>query len=125
MRIVMGPLCDKFGARLCMASVLLASAMPCAMTGLVETSHGLTTVRAFVGIAGASFVACQYWTSSMFTREVAGTANALVAGWVSRLSGFSLSMYVMLTSRVLFMLGTPCSVLPPDAYRPDSSLPFH
>eukprot|EP00562_Extubocellulus_spinifer_P002349 CAMPEP_0178484870 /NCGR_PEP_ID=MMETSP0696-20121128/7978_1 /TAXON_ID=265572 /ORGANISM="Extubocellulus spinifer, Strain CCMP396" /LENGTH=928 /DNA_ID=CAMNT_0020112443 /DNA_START=199 /DNA_END=2985 /DNA_ORIENTATION=+ len=81
MRIVMGPLCDKFGARLCMASILLASALPCALTGLVETSQGLSTVRSFVGIAGASFVACQYWTSSMFTREVAGTANALVAGW--------------------------------------------
>lgn len=24
---------------------------------------------------------CQYWTSSMFTKEVVGTANALVGGW--------------------------------------------
>ena len=83
MRLILGPLCDKFGARLCMASILLVSAIPCAMTGLVETAEGLYIARAFVGIAGASFVACQYWTSSMFTREVAGTANALVAGWVS------------------------------------------
>lgn len=26
-------------------------------------------------------VPMQYWTSSMFTREVAGTANSLAAGW--------------------------------------------
>ena len=24
---------------------------------------------------------CQYWTSRMFTKEVVGTANALVGGW--------------------------------------------
>lgn len=83
MRLILGPLCDKFGARLCMASILLISALPCAMTGLIESAEGLYIARAFIGIAGASFVACQYWTSSMFTREVAGTANALVAGWVS------------------------------------------
>ena len=92
MRLVLGPLCDKYGARLCMASILLVSAIPCAMTGLVESAEGLYIARAFIGIAGASFVACQYWTSSMFSREVAGTANALVAGWVSysaiRFTGF-------------------------------------
>ncbi|CAB9497571.1 affinity nitrate transporter 2 [Seminavis robusta] len=81
MRIMMGPLCDKYGSRLCMAFILASSAIPCALTGLVETSQGLSAVRSFVGIAGSSFVACQYWTSQMFTREVAGTANALVAGW--------------------------------------------
>lgn len=81
MRILIGPACDKFGARLCMAFILTASAIPCALTGLVETAQGLYIVRTFVGIAGSSFVACQYWTSQMFAREVAGTANALVAGW--------------------------------------------
>ena len=86
MRLVLGPLCDKYGARLCMASILLVSAIPCAMTGLVESAEGLYIARAFIGVAGASFVACQYWTSSMFSREVVGTANALVAGWVSFLS---------------------------------------
>ena len=81
MRILMGPACDKFGARICMAFILATSAIPCALTGLVQTSQGLSIVRTFIGVAGSSFVACQYWTSQMFTREVAGTANALVAGW--------------------------------------------
>ena len=30
---------------------------------------------------GSTFVMCQYWTSSMFTKEVVGTANAVVGGW--------------------------------------------
>ena len=81
MRIIMGPACDKFGARICMAFILATAAIPCALTGLVNTSKGLSVVRTFIGVAGSSFVACQYWTSQMFTREVAGTANALVAGW--------------------------------------------
>ena len=81
MRIMIGPFCDLYGARMCMAFILTISAIPCALTGLVHTSRGLNAVRSFVGIAGSSFVACQYWTSQMFTREVAGTANALVAGW--------------------------------------------
>ena len=81
MRIIMGPLCDVFGARICMACILIAAAIPTAMTGFVQTSAGLSLVRLFIGVGGASFVACQYWTSEMFTREVAGTANAMVAGW--------------------------------------------
>ena len=32
-------------------------------------------------MAGSAFVTCQYWTSSVFTVEIAGTANALAAGW--------------------------------------------
>mmetsp|Transcript_29097 Transcript_29097/g.44694 ORF Transcript_29097/g.44694 Transcript_29097/m.44694 type:complete len:750 (-) Transcript_29097:89-2338(-) len=81
MRILMGPACDKFGARICMVFILIVAAVPTGLTGLVHTSNGLFIVRTFTGIAGSSFVACQYWTSSMFTKEVAGTANALVAGW--------------------------------------------
>ncbi|CAB9501443.1 affinity nitrate transporter 2 [Seminavis robusta] len=80
-RVIMGPLCDVFGARKCMAAIVIVSAIPCGLTGLCNTATGLSAVRAFVGIAGSAFVPCQYWTSRMFAREVAGTANALVAGW--------------------------------------------
>uniref|UniRef100_A0A6S8J6A7 Major facilitator superfamily (MFS) profile domain-containing protein n=1 Tax=Amphora coffeiformis TaxID=265554 RepID=A0A6S8J6A7_9STRA len=80
-RAIMGPLCDVYGARKCMAAIVLISAIPCGLTGLVQTARGLSVVRAFIGIAGSAFVPCQYWTSRMFAREVAGTANALVAGW--------------------------------------------
>lgn len=80
-RVMMGPMCDMFGARKCMAAVVVVSAIPCGLTGLVNSAAGLSAARAFAGIGGSSFVPCQYWTSRMFAREVAGTANALVAGW--------------------------------------------
>ena len=80
-RIFAGPICDKYGARWAMAGTLILSAIPTALTGLVQTGTGLNILRLFIGLAGSAFVASQYWTSSMFISEVAGTANALVAGW--------------------------------------------
>lgn len=81
MRFILGPFCDKFGPRIPMGIILLVSAIPTAMIGLVETSAGLATIRFFIGIGGSTFVMCQYWTTSMFTRERVGTANATVGGW--------------------------------------------
>ncbi len=49
--------------------------------GLVHNATELYIVRLLTGISGASFVICQYWTSSMFIREIAGTANSLASGW--------------------------------------------
>ena len=60
---------------MCFASI------PTALTGLVNSSVGLAVLRLFIGVAGGTFVMCQYWTSRMFTKEVVGTANALVGGW--------------------------------------------
>ena len=80
-RIAIGPVCDKYGARWAMAGTLLLSAIPTAVTGVVQTTETFNLVRLMIGVAGSAFVTCQYWTSSMFTKEVAGTANALVAGW--------------------------------------------
>ena len=71
-RVMMGPMCDMFGARKCMAAIVILSAIPCGLTGLVNTAAGLSAVRAFIGIGGSAFVPCQYWTSRMFAREVAG-----------------------------------------------------
>jgi Major Facilitator Superfamily len=78
-RIVVGPLNDMFGARYVMAATLVAAAIPTALAGaVVNGPASLYVVRFFVGIAGSAFVTCQYWTSCMFTVEIAGTANALV-----------------------------------------------
>jgi len=81
MRFILGPLCDKFGPRIPMTAVLCAAAIPTACTGLINTATGLYIIRLFIGIAGGSFVMCQTWTSRMFTKNVVGTANAIVGGW--------------------------------------------
>ena len=80
-RFLFGPLCDKYGARTLFALVLCCASIPTACTGFVNTSVGLSVLRLFIGMAGGTFVMCQFWTSRMFTRDVVGTANAIVAGW--------------------------------------------
>ncbi len=81
MRFVNGPICDKFGARIPMGVVLMCASIPTALTGLVESAAGLYVLRFFIGLGGSTFVMCQFWSTRMFTKEVAGTANALVGGW--------------------------------------------
>jgi NNP family nitrate/nitrite transporter-like MFS transporter len=81
LRFINGPLCDKYGSRLLMGSMLCIACIPTACTGLVNSANGLIALRFFIGCAGSTFVMCQFWTSRMFTKEVAGTANALVGGW--------------------------------------------
>ena len=81
LRFVNGPLCDKYGARIPMGIILAFASIPCALTGLVNSSVSLSILRFFIGFGGSTFVMCQFWTSRMFTKEVVGTANALVGGW--------------------------------------------
>eukprot|EP00980_Cylindrotheca_fusiformis_P028863 scaffold22661_cov200-Cylindrotheca_fusiformis.AAC.2 len=80
-RFILGPLCDTVGPRVLFTFVLVFSAVPAACTGLVKDAEGLFFLRLFIGVAGGSFVMCQYWTSRMFAKEIVGTANALVGGW--------------------------------------------
>lgn len=81
MRFLLGPLCDKYGARLLFTIVLCSASIPTACTGFVNSAAGLAIFRLFIGAAGGTFVMCQYWSSRMFTKEVVGFANALVGGW--------------------------------------------
>eukprot|EP00536_Pseudo-nitzschia_multiseries_P017550 jgi/Psemu1/293087/fgenesh1_pg.1622_\ len=81
MRFILGPACDKWGARIPMAVVLCCASIPTACTGLVKDATGLAILRLFIGAAGGTFVMCQYWSSRMFCKEVVGTANALCGGW--------------------------------------------
>ncbi|OAA56276.1 nitrate transporter CrnA [Niveomyces insectorum RCEF 264] len=80
-RMVSGPLCDRFGPRYVFAGILLSGAIPTALAGLVKDANGLIALRFFVGILGATFVPCQVWTTGFFDKNVVGTANALSAGW--------------------------------------------
>ena len=74
-RCIMGVLCDIYGARMMSAAILFICGFPTCFTGLVNTSVGLSVLRLFIGIGGSAFVTCQYWTSTMFTREVSGTVR--------------------------------------------------
>jgi len=80
-RFCLGPACDKYGARILFTFLLCLSAIPSALTGIIQSANDLIVLRLFIGIAGGGFVLCQFWSSCMFTKEVVGTANAYVAGW--------------------------------------------
>ena len=80
-RLVVGPLCDKYGPRRTYAALLALGAVP--VIGIAfSTSYGSFLVfRLLIGAIGASFVITQYHTSVMFAPNVVGTANVASAGW--------------------------------------------
>ncbi|KFY12150.1 hypothetical protein V491_06896 [Pseudogymnoascus sp. VKM F-3775] len=92
-RLVSGPLCDRFGPRLVFVGILLVGSIPTAMAGLVTSAKGLIALRFFVGILGGCFVPCQVWTTGHFDKNVVGTANALAAGWGT--AGAGVTNFVM------------------------------
>ncbi|CAM9914228.1 unnamed protein product [Heterosigma akashiwo] len=81
-RFAIGPLCDRFGGRLCMAAILCTFCIPVALGGFVVNSGtDLAILRFFTGVIGCVFVPCQYWTAQMFASNVVGGAQALTGGW--------------------------------------------
>lgn len=61
LRFALGPMCDKYGARVLFTVILVAASIPTALTGLVNSTGGLIALRFFIGCAGSCFVMCQYW----------------------------------------------------------------
>ncbi|ETI35411.1 hypothetical protein F441_18120 [Phytophthora nicotianae CJ01A1] len=80
-RLIVGPLCDRYGARTIQSVLLVVGAVPVASAALVTSYTGLMLTRFFIGLVGCTFVATAYWTSTMFSHEVVGSANAISCGW--------------------------------------------
>jgi NNP family nitrate/nitrite transporter-like MFS transporter len=59
----------------------MLGAVPVGLSALVTTPMGLVIVRFFIGILGATFVPCQFWTTQMFNNDIVGSANAIAGGW--------------------------------------------
>ncbi|OCL10752.1 nitrate transporter [Glonium stellatum] len=93
MRLLCGPLCDRYGPRLVFVGCLFAGAIPTALAGTIQNSTGLIVLRFFIGILGTSFVPCQVWTTGFFDKNVVGTANALTGGWGN--AGGGVTYFVM------------------------------
>ncbi|KAI8801178.1 major facilitator superfamily domain-containing protein [Cladochytrium replicatum] len=80
-RVLVGPLVDKLGPSRVMALILVSGSIPLGLSGLLKNGAGLITLRAFIGILGATFVPCQAWTTALFNKRIVGTANAVAGGW--------------------------------------------
>jgi len=92
-RLIVGPLCDRYGPRYVMVGCLLGGAIPTAFTPLISNASGLIAIRFFVGILGGTFVPCQVWTSQFFDKNIVGLANALAAGWGN--AGGGVTFFIM------------------------------
>ncbi|KAF9272522.1 High-affinity nitrate transporter 2.1 [Mortierella alpina] len=99
-RLMIGPLCDRYGPRKAMAGLLLLGSIPIGLSGLVSDANGLIIVRFFIGIIGAAFVPCQYWASQMFSSEIVGTANAICGGFGNMGAGVSYFLIPLLYNAV-------------------------
>jgi NNP family nitrate/nitrite transporter-like MFS transporter len=80
-RLLIGPLCDRFGARLTYTWLLALGALPVLAIGLSQGYASFLFFRLCIGAIGASFVITQVQTSTMFAANVVGTANAATGGW--------------------------------------------
>lgn len=80
-RLVVGPMCDHFGARRTYTWLLLLGAIPVIGIAFTHSYEAFLFFRLCIGAIGASFVITQYHTSTMFAPNVIGTANATAAGW--------------------------------------------
>jgi len=80
-RLITGPLCDRFGPKRVMATILLLGSIPTICISFIQTGTELIIVRFFIGILGSTFVPCQFWTTQMFAPKLVGTANAIAGGW--------------------------------------------
>lgn len=80
-RILIGPLCDRFGARRTYTALLLLGSVPVLLIGLARSYEAFLLFRIAIGAIGAAFVITQYHTSVMFAPNCVGTANATTAGW--------------------------------------------
>ncbi|HRO58756.1 MAG TPA: MFS transporter [Burkholderiaceae bacterium] len=103
-RLIVGPLCDRYGPRRTYTALLLLGAVPVLGVASAQSYEAFLFFRLLIGAVGASFVITQYHTSVMFAPNVIGTANAAAAGWGNAGGGFAQGVMPLLLGAVL-MLG--------------------
>jgi NNP family nitrate/nitrite transporter-like MFS transporter len=100
-RLIVGPMCDRFGPRKVYAGLLLAGAVPVLGAALSTGYESFLFCRLAIGAIGASVVITQYHTSVMFAPNVVGTANATTAGWGNAGAGAAQALVPMLVAAAI------------------------
>lgn len=101
-RLLIGPLCDKFGPRRAYTGLLAFGALPVLGIAFAQTYEAFLFLRLCIGAIGASFVITQYHTSVMFAPNVVGTANAAAAGWGNAGGGATQTLMPLILAAVLY-----------------------
>ena len=95
-RLVIGPLCNKYGPRITYTWLLALGAIPVFGIAFAESYNSFIVFRLAIGAIGASFVITQFHTSVMFAPNVVGTANATVGGWGNAGGGVTQTLMPMI-----------------------------
>src|SRR5688572_24155458 len=119
-RLIIGPLCDKYGPRLTYTALLALGALPVMGIAFADSYATFLCARLAIGAIGASFVITQYHTSVMFAPNVVGAANAASAGWGNAGGGVTQSVMPWVLAGLLSMgiekgLGWRLSMLVPGS----------
>ncbi|MFV5490101.1 MFS transporter [Acinetobacter sp. ASP199] len=102
-RLIVGPLCDKYGPRKTYTALLVLGSIPVFGVASANSYESFLFFRLLIGAIGASFVITQYHTSIMFAPNVVGTANATTAGWGNAGGGATQAlMPLLLAALVMF-----------------------
>ena len=100
-RLIIGPLCDKYGPKRTYTWLLLIGAIPVFGLAFAKSYEIFLFFRLCIGAIGASFVITQYHTSVMFAPNVVGTANATVGGWGNAGGGVTQSLMPLIVAAVV------------------------
>ncbi|WP_075794840.1 MFS transporter [Massilia putida] len=100
-RLLVGPLCDRFGPRKTYTGLLALGAIPVLGVAMSQSYESFLLFRLGIGAVGASFVITQYHTSVMFGPKVVGTANAASAGWGNSGGGVAQATMPLLLGAVI------------------------
>nr|WP_298890845.1 MFS transporter [uncultured Acinetobacter sp.] len=103
-RLIIGPLTDKYGPRRTYTALLLIGSIPVFGVAAANSYESFLFFRLLIGAIGASFVITQYHTSVMFAPNVVGTANAATAGWGNAGGGATQALMPLLMA-ALIMVG--------------------
>jgi MFS transporter, NNP family, nitrate/nitrite transporter len=119
-RLLVGPLSDKYGPRRTYVALLILGAIPVVGISLAHSYESFLICRLLIGGVGASFVITQYHTSVMFAPNVVGTANATSAGWGNSGGGVTQSVMPWVLAGVIGLgvgqsMGWRLSMLLPGA----------
>jgi NNP family nitrate/nitrite transporter-like MFS transporter len=102
-RLIIGPLCDKYGPRKAYSGLLLIGAIPVFGVAASQSYESFLFFRLLIGAIGASFVITQYHTSVMFAPNVVGTANAAAAGWGNAGGGATQAIMPLILAGMLYL----------------------
>lgn len=102
-RLIIGPLCDRYGPRKAYTGLLLVGAVPVLGVACAQTYESFLFFRLLIGAIGASFVITQYHTSVMFAPNVVGTANAATAGWGNAGGGATQALMPLILAAIIYL----------------------